>query len=1825
MFPIISIGQYTSIPDSIFEQKLIDLGHDSIHDGQVLSANIVNVDSLNLDGTNFGPPGPLNDKIIDLSGIEDFSSLVYLNCSENLIFFLDLSQNSLLEILDCSNNDFLNLDLSQNSLLANLNCSYNQLSYLNVSQNSLLVNLNCRNNQLSYLNVSQNSLLANLNCRNNQLSYLDVSQDTSLTDLNCINNNLSTLEVTQNHNLAFLNCSNNQLINLDLTNGNNTNITTFRCYNNPSLVCISVDDSIWADSNWNTVYTLGWQSSTIFSNNCPFIDVYTAIPDSMFEQKLINLGYDSFHDGQVLTFNIRNIDSLDVSNSGITDMTGIEDFTHLSYLNCNMNELISFDISQNVLMENLQCRCSALDDLNVKKNTNLLVLDCSNDIYPGNMPCQNNNFKNNITNLNIGSNSLLNSLGLKGNNISGLDLTQNYNLNDLDCQNNSLKALDLRNGNNINFTNFNALGNDSLYCIATDDSAWSILNWNNIPGHSFFSNYCSDYYTYTPDPAFEQHLIDQGYDYTIDGKVLTANIVNIDSLNLTFNPFLSSSFTFIYDLTGIEDFINLTFLSCRGFSFFGFSFGELLNLDLSQNINLQHLDIEFNKISNLDLSQNTSLTYLNCSNNNLSSLDLSQNILLKELDCSSDLSSSFPTFPGQLPQTSGNEISNLDLSQNTLLEILNCSGNKLLNLEFSQNIFLENLNCSENDLLDIDLSQNNLLTNLNCRSNEFSYLDLSQNINLTDLNCNNNQLSFLDLEQNTLLTNLNCSSNKIAYLDVYHDTSLTYLNCIGNNLSSLEVNQNHNLTYLYCSNNNLLNLDLRNGNNTNFTFFRCRDNDSLNCISVDDSVWANTNWNNNNTIGGGSSIIFSNNCPFVDVYTVIPDSMFEQELINLGYDSITDGKVLTSNIRFIDSLDVSNSGITDLTGIEDFTHISYLNCNMSELTIFDISQNTLLENLQCRCSGFDNLDLTKNPNLSILNCNNDVFTGSSPCQNSNFNNVITSLNLSNNSLLTSLGMDGNNLSSLDIQQNSHLVDLKCQNNNLKALDLRNGNNINFTYFNALGNDSLYCIASDDSAWSILNWNNIPSHSFFSNYCANYYTLIPDQVFEQNLIDKGYDFTIDGKVLTMNIINIDSLSLNPIFGPGFGFGWNQLRINNLTGIEDFINLTYLNCSGNQIDSLNLSQNYNLTYLNCSGNQIDSLDFSQNLNLTYLNCSGWWFNRNLLSLNVSQNSALTYLNCNSNQLTELDLTQNLNLTSLSCSQNQLDTLYLGQNILLDSLECNYNQFSKLDLTQNINLSSLLCRQNQLDSLDISQNSFLNNLDCQNNNLTALDLSQNNNLMELDCRYNLISNIDISQNPTLNSLNCRNNALINLDLRNGSNIDFISFDCRFNDSLYCISVDDSLWATNNWGLIPNYSFFSNNCNNIPDGFTSIPDSIFEDKLIDLGYDNIHDGEVFTFNIMNIDTLDVSSGFSATVKAYHQYHFYNGYQGNFFGIDGALFDANPFLFAIGNPISITASGSTFNYFIQGVTGPNNSQTGNEHNNVRYVYIMDANGNTASGNIDGWVLTINDTYSIDSDSSNKIQDLTGIQDFASLNYLNCDYNLLTNLNLSQNTNLANLKCENNQLNCLNIKNGNNQDIDLIMSIDNPNLSCIEVDDSSFSTNNWTNPNFTYFDPNIYFSNFCNNVCSSCSIDLTINDSSATLTSLASNVTYQWLDCDNNYSIISGATNYFFTPLSNGDYAVELTQGNCIDTSACYKTLNVGFYNNDLKELKIHPNPTNENFTVSIENFNGNIQTEVYDLIGNRLQISNENTLSLQYYARGIYLVRITYGNKTEEIKVIKE
>lgn len=71
--------------------------------------------------------------------------------------------------------------------------------------------------------------------------------------------------------------------------------------------------------------------------------------------------------------------------------------------------------------------------------------------------------------------------------------------------------------------------------------------------------------------------------------------------------------------------------------------------------------------------------------------------------------------------------------------------------------------------------------------------------------------------------------------------------------------------------------------------------------------------------------------------------------------------------------------------------------------------------------------------------------------------------------------------------------------------------------------------------------------------------------------------------------------------------------------------------------------------------------------------------------------------------------------------------------------------------------------------------------------------------------------------------------------------------------------------------------------------------------------------------------------------------------------------------------------------------------------------------------------------------------------------------------------------------------------------------------------------------------------------------------------------------------------------------------------------IKTFPNPTKENINISINNYNGDIQTEVFDLIGNKLQTNNETTISLRDYSKGIYILKVAYSDRVQEVKVIKE
>ena len=80
--------------------------------------------------------------------------------------------------------------------------------------------------------------------------------------------------------------------------------------------------------------------------------------------------------------------------------------------------------------------------------------------------------------------------------------------------------------------------------------------------------------------------------------------------------------------------------------------------------------------------------------------------------------------------------------------------------------------------------------------------------------------------------------------------------------------------------------------------------------------------------------------------TLIPDPNFEQALIDLGYDTAPIyGSVPTANISNVTSLNLVNN-ITDLTGIEDFAALTYLDFRDNQLTSLDVTNNTTLVTLR---------------------------------------------------------------------------------------------------------------------------------------------------------------------------------------------------------------------------------------------------------------------------------------------------------------------------------------------------------------------------------------------------------------------------------------------------------------------------------------------------------------------------------------------------------------------------------------------------------------------------------------------------------------------------------------------------------------------------------------------------------------------------------------------------------------------------------------------------------------------------------------------------------------
>ena len=155
-------------------------------------------------------------------------------------------------------------------------------------------------------------------------------------------------------------------------------------------------------------------------------------------------------------------------------------------------------------------------------------------------------------------------------------------------------------------------------------------------------------------------------------------------------------------------------------------------------------------------------------------------------------------------------------------------------------------------------------------------------------------------------------------------------------------------------------------------------------------------------------------------------------------------------------------------------------------------------------------------------------------------------------------------------------------------------------------------------------------------------------------------------------------------------------------------------------------------------------------------------------------------------------------------------------------------------------------------------------------------------------------------------------------------------------------------------------------------------------------------------------------------------------------------------------------------------------------------------------------------------------------------------------------------------------------------------------------------------------------IDVTVDNSLApTLSANQTGATYQWLDCDNGNVIIPSETAQSFTATVNGNYAVEITVGSCVDTSACENISTVGVKETANDVVSIYPNPTSGMVNINLGSNNSSVNYSITSIEGKVVETGKTSTnnimVDLSKEGNGVYFVKINTENTSTVYKLIKQ
>ena len=222
----------------------------------------------------------------------------------------------------------------------------------------------------------------------------------------------------------------------------------------------------------------------------------------------------------------------------------------------------------------------------------------------------------------------------------------------------------------------------------------------------------------------------------------------------------------------------------------------------------------------------------------------------------------------------------------------------------------------------------------------------------------------------------------------------------------------------------------------------------------------------------------------------IPDTFFKTKLLsadatnliaqNLGgayfkVDQNNDGQIQVAEALQVSYLDVHDSNIISMVGIQSFTNLTYLRCEQNFLSTLDVTALTQLEVFYCCANAITSLNVSTLVNLRLLVC---------------YSNLLQSLDVSNLTQLEDISCYSNQLTSLNLGFQNNLILLNCSDNDLSSLNVVGFSALKYLYcYNNLLNDLSFYGASSlldfrcyNNQLTLLNLSVVPTVKYVD--CSN---------------------------------------------------------------------------------------------------------------------------------------------------------------------------------------------------------------------------------------------------------------------------------------------------------------------------------------------------------------------------------------------------------------------------------------------------------------------------------------------------------------------------------------------------------------------------------------------------------------------------------------------------------------------------------------------------------------------------------------------------------------------